>query len=839
MEPYTAAGLAKSDGFVIQDEDDIIREVEDASGMKPPIGDGPTASSHYRTVGIVVHFWPGDGWDTTIPYSGSTKDDELKTQCFGEESPVPVANSFPEYFAFLRALLVNSSLYLPRPRRSIDQAERNLQHLRHQASAQTGKSAGTERAAAAADGPHATGNTICAVSSHREEIDACCLAVVQLMGKFMFDVCFRTRRNLRGPAHEWSEALSKLLVQSASARHFFTEHVLFKHSKRMVEFLLECPNQDVRNGFARILAHVASHGHGDRPCPPSAIRAANLVGYHFPTEPESLEDLIILACMSLTQRKDFSDHSRQISNFFQLFNLINSGGLDQVRTLIRLGLPELLIRIAIDEVPYSLFKYNAHHELGKLFSLVCTLVLHIDFSDTRSTSETDPEGGFIAPNPFALEQPSHVPASRELCDLFLLNSNFTKKLVEDGLQLEEVRTALKYLCWENQPFTVRVIYAILGVLSQQYPSGDLRVLLDFAFTFIQMNDSLLCFRLVTFFHGVPSDSAEGLLANIHRNQTSHPRRAYLCFKFTLTMLSIDNMGYFLQPQSKDTNEFKTVFIETCEWLERELSSSGGRSGGYYNGPRNYYNSNFNSWNHNIVISNESSNGIHLERSDSVRNLLDRAYEYYPVEPNGDTALPTISATIDGDEEEDDDSAVTFSAADSTNPGDLDDDLEAAPRSRGGATDTWRSSSGDIYGRRGGGAGESLTGLGGPSSSCAASSSGAGRPMFGSGRRNASVQDVMKGNLISSGIFPAAATRGDALDPEQDDVLDDMETLDTADHRDSGKISECLQGLQLSGGGAASRSGAGSDTTDPFAMESYRPGTPQEGTAEEFFGFCPK
>ncbi|OQV21658.1 putative ubiquitin carboxyl-terminal hydrolase FAF-X [Hypsibius exemplaris] len=268
MEPYTAAGLAKSDGFVIQDEDDIIREVEEASGMKPRrSGTVPPPSSHYRLVGIVVHSGQATGghyysfildrdgeqkWyrfdDGEVSECKLDEDDELKTQCFGEESPgkkqwwnayllfyeridavqkppnfherarltgrirmqsesigaqivhmIPTSlrnmilkqnlkfmhsrsQFIPEYFAFLRRLLVNSSLYLPAAAAQYDQAERNLQHLRHQQQLnghQLAQNEQQQQLMARTQQEYHLRSLL-----PPEEIDACCLAVVQLMGEF-------------------------------------------------------------------------------------------------------------------------------------------------------------------------------------------------------------------------------------------------------------------------------------------------------------------------------------------------------------------------------------------------------------------------------------------------------------------------------------------------------------------------------------------------------------------------------------------------------------------------------------------------------------------------------
>ena len=62
MEPYTAAGLAKIDGYVIQDEEDVMPGVEEepvsaasTAGAVKARRPGVEESTLYRLVGIVVH----------------------------------------------------------------------------------------------------------------------------------------------------------------------------------------------------------------------------------------------------------------------------------------------------------------------------------------------------------------------------------------------------------------------------------------------------------------------------------------------------------------------------------------------------------------------------------------------------------------------------------------------------------------------------------------------------------------------------------------------------------------------------------------------------------------
>lgn len=50
----------------------------------------------------------------------------------------------------------------------------------------------------------------------------------------------------RGPAADWCEVVCVHLRHSRAVRLWFATEVLFGHSHRLAEYLLECPNAEVR-----------------------------------------------------------------------------------------------------------------------------------------------------------------------------------------------------------------------------------------------------------------------------------------------------------------------------------------------------------------------------------------------------------------------------------------------------------------------------------------------------------------------------------------------------------------------------------------------------------------
>ena len=71
------------------------------------------------------------------------------------------------------------------------------------------------------------------------------LLCTQLAAEFLFNVGFRTKRNLRGPANDWVEPLIVFLSSGVRVREWFANYGLLRHPSRLSEYLLECPSPEV------------------------------------------------------------------------------------------------------------------------------------------------------------------------------------------------------------------------------------------------------------------------------------------------------------------------------------------------------------------------------------------------------------------------------------------------------------------------------------------------------------------------------------------------------------------------------------------------------------------
>ena len=93
------------------------------------------------------------------------------------------------------------------------------------------------------------------------------MLVLKLLTNFLLSYGLRTKKAIRGLASEWVNSLLSLLKCSKYMRFWFATSALFRHPERFVEYLLECPNQEVRERYggggdaqSLLCAFVGSHG---------------------------------------------------------------------------------------------------------------------------------------------------------------------------------------------------------------------------------------------------------------------------------------------------------------------------------------------------------------------------------------------------------------------------------------------------------------------------------------------------------------------------------------------------------------------------------------------------
>ncbi|CAH0386901.1 unnamed protein product [Bemisia tabaci] len=448
------------------------------------------------------------------------------------------------------------------------------------------------------------------IAQHAEELS---LLSVQIASRFLFYTGFHTKKSLRGTALDWHDAFCYHLKTYSSVRYWFCQNVLFSHTRRFAEYLLTCPNTEVRSAFMKIIVFLAHFSLNDGPCPNSQT---------------SLSDHLILAVLSLLQ-KEVSEYGRYLPNYFTLFHNYASLGIPERTQLLKLNVPAMFMLVALDEGPNPAVKYN-NTELTKLHMVVSQLIRCCDVS-SKCSSPLRQDGPL--PNPY--KDPACIdyimPIQPEAADILYGRSSYVKKIIEDSQLTDESIKLLQFCCWENPHFSRTVLSEILWQIAFAY-CQDLKHHIDLLLGMLLMEDTWQERRIHNALRGVPDDR-EGLFDTIQRSKSHYQKRAYQCIKCLVTLFTRCPLAHnFLQTNA----ELKRKWILATEWLQEELDKRPfANSTPYIYPPLS------------PTQSNDFANGYFLERSNSARKTLERACDLCP-----DTETePDIEAEADETSEE--------------------------------------------------------------------------------------------------------------------------------------------------------------------------------------------
>jgi ubiquitin carboxyl-terminal hydrolase 9/24 len=445
------------------------------------------------------------------------------------------------------------------------------------------------------------------------------MLTVKLLTKFLFSVGFHTKKMIRGSALEWSTILLTLLRCSKNVRFWFVTKALFEHPERFSEYLLECPSQEVRSAFSKLIAFLAHYSLDDGPY----NRPFSLPSYEVATAPQMIEtqipsvdlhtlsDYLLDAALSLL-KKEVGEHDRHLQQYFQLFLTYANQGISEQTQLLRMRLPSLFISLSVGEGPISLGYRHNSTDFTKLHSVVSLLIRCCDISER---SRTMYQGMEPMENPFC-EMPNPVAMHPDLDHAVFGSHKYIKKLIQENAGSEDTVRLVRFCCWENPIFSRMVLTELLFQLSYVY-SYELKPYLDFLLHILLIEDSWQNPRILNTIRGFRDEQgADGLVDVIQRGRSHYQKRAYQCIKMMVVLFtSCQVANDFLH---KD-HILKRQWHDAVVWLAEELERRPyGHSYGY------------NNWSP-PAQSNETSNGYFLERSNSAKQTLSRAYELCPVE----------------------------------------------------------------------------------------------------------------------------------------------------------------------------------------------------------------
>ncbi|KAM7302505.1 putative ubiquitin carboxyl-terminal hydrolase FAF-X [Ixodes scapularis] len=642
MEPYTVQGLAKMEGEVIEEE---------------PLAED-LGSTRYQLTGIVVHSGQASGghyysyilyrhgespqWykfdDGEVSECRMEEEEEMKNQCFGGEYMGEVFDHMLKrmsyrrqkrwwnaYILFYQRAQEAPSLQQglqdlslePRPpdclrmplaiERSVWRQNIKFMHNRNQFSIEYFQ---FMKKLISCNAPYVNPPT-----GHDKllpEAEELAMLSTQLAARFLFLTALHTKKTLRGPAADWCEVVCVHLRHSRAVRLWFATEVLFGHSHRLAEYLLECPNAEVRSAFAKMVVFLAHASLQDGPYSPPAPFASScsllLEGSG------TLSDHLLLAVLSLVN-KEVSEHGRHLAQYFGFFYMYACFGVPERLQLLRLNVLSTLMLVALDEGPGPPIKYQ-YADLSKLYQLVSLLVRCCDVSS--KTHSCLPNSAPL-PNPHAGDQlcPDYLMVVQPQVAACLFNkTSYVKKVIEDANGSEDTAKLLRFCSWENPQFSSTVLSELLWQIAYTY-TYELRPFMDLLLHVLLLEDSWQNHRIHNALKGIPDDR-EGLFDTIQRSKNHYQKRAYQCIKCLVALFgSCPAAAHMLHTNG----ELKRKWTASVDWLHDELERRP------YAGSSQY---GYNQWSP-PAQSNETSNGYFLERSHSARLTLSRAIQLCPEE----------------------------------------------------------------------------------------------------------------------------------------------------------------------------------------------------------------
>ncbi|KAK0066423.1 ubiquitin carboxyl-terminal hydrolase FAF-X isoform X1 [Biomphalaria pfeifferi] len=657
MEPYTVQGLAKIEGEIIDEFDSAQSTKYRLVGVL--VHSGQASGGHYYS--YILHRAPGEPiakWykfdDGDVTECKMEDEEEMKNQCFGGEYLGEVYDHMLKRSAFRRQkrwwnayILFYERLDeanvvedISRDMNSLSLATSSLPPIKMPAAIEKVVRRGNirfmhEKSQFSSEYFNFMKKLVMCnqylinqsllENKMTSEIEQISMISIELASKFLFNVGFKTKKSLRGPAGDWSDAIHIHLRTTKNVRSWFALNVLFKNPNILTEYLLECPSSEVRSTFVKIFVILANNTLLDGPCP-NVIASLSVANAQLDPN-ATLSDHLIVAALSLL-KKDISEHGRHLQQYFHLFLLyLNMSPNTDINLkiklqLLKLRVPHQFMLVALDEGPGPPIKYQ-YAELSKLYSVVSQLVRCCDVSQRCQSSIANqpplpnPHGDPLCPKPL-------MPIQHPVAEILYGRSVYVKKIIEEANSVDETAKLLKYCSWENPHFSSLVLSELLWQVAYSY-TYELRPYMDLLLQMLLLEDSWQTHRIHNALKGIPDDR-DGLFDTIQRSKNHYQKRAYQCIKL---MVSLFTHCAPAAAMLQTNGDIKRKWTWAIDWLNDEMERRP------YPGNTQYQT--YNNWSP-PAQSNETSNGYFLERSQSARLTLAKAFELCPDDEQEETEI---------------------------------------------------------------------------------------------------------------------------------------------------------------------------------------------------------
>ncbi|XP_047523488.1 probable ubiquitin carboxyl-terminal hydrolase FAF [Pieris napi] len=634
VEPYTAWGLAKAEGETIWEgsedsEKDPRCTQYELSGIV--VHSGQASGGHYFSYVLLRDTGSAGRWvkldDGEVSECAMHDDDEMKAQCFGGEYMGEVFDSTIKRISYKRQKRWWNAYMLFYTRKdtistSLEQSMKSMTLKESTIPKPIWNSVRRSNIAFCHNQDQFSlehfnfMKKLCCMRLHPgsqsavwgPEHEEMSMLAVQLATKFLFQIGFHTKKTLRGPATDWHDIICQHLRCSQTVRAWFATD-LFKHTHRLGDYLLSCPTSDVRIVFMKIIVFLAHFSTQDPPV------NNGYSSWCSREEVTSLSDQV-LCCARALAAPDPHTHRLppHLPLLFNLFHAYAMLGLQEKYQLLRLKILDIVLSVCIDESYSSLGKYQ-YPESAKVHQVVCALVRCCDVS-SRCQSANAAEGALPLVNPYAEPppagpRPTLSPAAADV--LYNKTATYVKKLSEECCGCEEGIRLIQFLSWEHAGWSRAALAELLWQMACAY-CHELRRHCDALTALLLMEDSWQQHRIHNAIKGV-SEERQGLLETGLRARGHYQKRTYACVKLLVgvmcrTPLAIRAVHSQAEPRRR--------WRQLLAWLQDELDRYGSGYGSY------------GTWSP-PGTSNETSSGYFLERSNSARKTLEKAYQLCPEE----------------------------------------------------------------------------------------------------------------------------------------------------------------------------------------------------------------
>ncbi|CAK8688756.1 unnamed protein product [Clavelina lepadiformis] len=433
---------------------------------------------------------------------------------------------------------------------------------------------------------------------------------LQLATMFLFRTYFRTKRSMLTECDEWQAIVVALFAVSSPACVWFISRLQSPTGMaNVVSFLLECPNELVRNCFTKML------GKALRCMVTPSITKEQRAG---------VLDPMISSLLSLLDR-EVPERVRRSNQFFTLSAEFTATDGAACTALLRHNGFARLMKFLLGDVPTkSLFADSIPPQDGSgdapngdvddeaisrrwssaqsreflsLHSAIAHVILHTDLSKFQSA--TDKNGEYPPPIPRTVTINNKIDLSPSV-ELALSGSVAKRYLRELLFAAREISTSIAlvndvilHCCHNNADFSSLVIELLSNEIVS-VASNELKPLLTILVELLSVPDSLHRTRL----KDALERPTKGFVDVIKETQRSDEAKSYQCVKALVQLASRS------EPTRQYLLEISSSWSCSVTWLKKKMSEH--------------------SWTSQSTRSNDSTTSKYFQRTMSAQHTLDEA-----------------------------------------------------------------------------------------------------------------------------------------------------------------------------------------------------------------------